>query len=122
MRRARGFTLIEVLVATTVLAVAMAAVISAMARQADNAGYLRQKTLAMWVAHNRLTQMQLQAKVPDTGRSDGRMEMSGVEWTWRAEVKTTQDERLRRLDIEVFGPAQDRGALAQLSGFIAVPP
>lgn len=131
--RARGFTLVEVLVAVAVLAIAMSAVIGAMARQADNAGYLRQKSIALWVAHNRLAELQLQKEIPSTGRSDGRMEMAGVEWTWQAEVKTTEDERLLRIDIRVLGPAPIRGAgslagssreapsLAQLSGFIAVP-
>lgn len=131
--RSRGFTLVEVLVAVAVLAIAMSAVIGAMARQADNAGYLRQKTIALWIAHNRLAELQLQKEIPGTGRSDGRVEMAGVEWTWQAEVKTTEDERLRRIDIRVLGPTPTRGAarntstsretasLAQLSGFVAVP-
>lgn len=119
----RGFTLVEVLVAVAVLAIAMAAVIAAMARQADNAGYLKQKTLALWVAHNRLAEMQLEGGAPSTGRSDGRVEMSGVEWRWDQTVRTTQDERLRRVDIEVRGPGQKEsdGSLAQITGFVAVP-
>lgn len=120
--RARGFTLVEVLVAVAVLAIALGAVISAMARQADNAGYLKQKTLALWVAHNRLSEVQLDPQAPATGRSDGKSEMSGVEWKWRMEVKATEDDRLRRVDIEVAGPAQKTGSLAQLSGFVAVTP
>lgn len=118
--RARGFTLVEVLVAVAVLAIAMAAVISAMARQADNAGYLKQKTLALWVAHNRLAELQLESTTPSTGRSDGKVEMSGVEWKWQTEIKATEDDRLRRVDITVSGPSQKRGSLAQLSGFLAV--
>lgn len=120
--RARGFTLVEVLVAVAVLAIALGAVISAMARQADNAGYLKQKTLALWVAHNRLTEIQLEPDPPATGRSDGKVEMSGVEWKWQVEVKPTQDDRLRRIDISVSGPQQKTGSLAQLNGFIAVAP
>lgn len=118
----RGFTLVEVLVAVAVLAIAMAAVISAMARQADNAGYLKQKTLAMWVAHNRLTEIQLQAQVPSTGRSDGKAQMGGLEWEWEAAVRATEDPRLRRIDIVVRRPEDRQGSLAQLSGFLAVPP
>lgn len=119
--RAKGFTLIEVLVAVAVLAIAMAAVIGAMARQAGNAGYLKQKTVAMWVAHNRLAELQLQREKPDTGRSDGKVEMGGIEWRWDVAVVKTQDARLLRVDIEVRGPGQteQEGALAQLSGFLA---
>jgi len=120
-RRGAGFTLIEVLVAVAVLAIAMAAVISAMARQASNAGYLKQKTVAMWVAHNRLAELQLQREPPDTGRSDGKSEMSGIEWRWDMAIVKTQDSRLLRVDIEVRGPGQTEkeGALAQVTGFLA---
>lgn len=118
-RAAQGFTLLEVLVAVAVLAIAMAAVISAMARQADNAGYLKQKTIAMWVAHNRLSELQLEGRAPDTGRSDGTAEMGGVEWRWDMTVTNTQDPRLARIDIEVKRPEQKQGSLAQITGFFA---
>lgn len=118
----RGFTLVEVLVAVAVLAIALAAVIGAMARQADNAGYLKQKTLALWVAHNRLAEVQLQSEVPSTGRSDGKAEMGGFEWQWEAVVRATEDPRLRRIDIVVRRPEDKKGSLVQLSGFLAVPP
>lgn len=116
-----GFTLVEVLVAVAVLAIAMAAIISAMARQADNAGYLRQKTIAIWVAHNRLTELQLKPEWPAIGRADGKMEMSGVEWKWETAVtKAPGQDKLRRIDIKVFAPGQKKdGALAQLTSFIA---
>lgn len=116
----RGFTLVEVLVAVAVLAIAMAAIISAMARQADNAGYLRQKTIALWVAHNHLTELQLKPEWPAIGRSEGKMEMSGVEWTWETVVvQAPGQEKLRRVDIKVRGPGQREGSAAQLTSFIA---
>ncbi len=120
--RAGGFTLIEVLVAVAVLAIAMSAVIGAMARQADNAGYLKQKTIALWVAHNRLAELQLQGTPPDTGRSDGEVEMGGVDWRWDAVVVKTEDPYLRRVDIEVRRPDEKASSLAQITGFLASQP
>lgn len=129
MPRQSGFTLVEVLVAVAVLAIAMAAIITTMARQADNAGYLRQKTIAVWVAHNRLAELQLERSPPSTGRTEGRAEMSGAEWNWQTEIKATQDERLHRIDVSVAGPVQKgragikkTGFLAQITGFLAVEP
>jgi general secretion pathway protein I len=66
-----GFTLIEVLAAVAVLAIALSALISGMARYADNAARLRDKSLAFVVAHNRLTEIELQPVWPKEGRSDG---------------------------------------------------
>lgn len=118
--RPSGFTLVEVLVAVAVLAIAMAAIIGAMARQADNAGYLRQKTVALWVAHNRLTELQLKPEWPAIGRAEGKMEMSGAEWTWETVVaQAPGQEQLRRIDIKVRAPGQREGAVAQLTSFVA---
>jgi general secretion pathway protein I len=115
---ATGFTLVEVLVAVAVLAIALSAVIGAMAQQANNAGYLRDKTLALWVAHNRLAELQLDEELPGTGRSDGEVEMSGVEWTWRAQVTETEDPYLNRVDLEVQMAAREDAVLATLTGFL----
>jgi len=113
-----GFTLIEMLAAVAVLAIAMAAILSGMARHADNAGYLRERTVALWVAHNRLTEIELQPAWPDVGKSDGEIEMAGLKWKWMAEVKKTPDAHLRRIDLRVLSPSRKADA-AQLSAFIA---
>jgi general secretion pathway protein I len=113
---------VEVLVAVAVLAIALAAVIQTMARQASNAGSLREKTIALWVAHNQLAEIELKDQPPDVGKTEGEAEMSGVKWKWKVEVKPAPGEdRLRRIDINVAGPTQKTGSLAQLSGFVLVP-
>ncbi len=96
-----GFTLVEVLAAVAVLGIALAAILSGMARYADTAVHLRDKTVALWVAHNRLTEIELEPAWPAEGRSDGRMEMSGAEWQWQAEVKETPDPKVRRIEVSV---------------------
>jgi len=119
----RGFTLIEVLAALAVLAIALSALMSGMARYADNALRLREKTLAFTVAHNRLTQIELEPGWPAEGRSDGEAEIGGIKWRWDVEVKKTTDEHLRRVDIRVnraaLKPGTEDGGLASLSAFIA---
>ncbi|MGH8456117.1 MAG: type II secretion system minor pseudopilin GspI [Stenotrophobium sp.] len=118
MKSARGFTLIEILVAVAILAIALAAIISGMARYASEAGYLQEKTLALWVAHNRLTEMQMDPAWPPVGKSDGDVEMAGLKWKWLVVVQSTPDDRLRRVDIRVQHIGEN-GDLASLSAFFS---
>lgn len=118
MKRSRGFTLIEMVVAVAVLAIAMAAILSGMARYADNAGRLRERTVALWVAHNRLAEIELEPGWPDVGKSDGDMKLAGQKWKWEVEVKKTTDDHLRRIDIRVLSPNR-KDTAASLSAFMA---
>lgn len=120
---AGGFTLVEVLVAVAILALALGTFISGGARYADQARYLQDRTLALWVARNRMVEYQLAASWPDTGRSDGEAEMGGRKWEWRAEVTESPDPAVRRIDITVHridpgtGDVSD-DSVATLSGFV----
>ena len=115
--RQAGFTLLEVLVALAVLAIALGAIIAGGARYADAAGRLRDKTLALWVAHNRLTQIEMQPIFPDLGKSDGDERMGGQKWTWKVEVTTTPDKQVRKVEIRVIRK-HGKGVDADLSAFI----
>ena len=117
-KRQRAFTLIEILVAVTIIAVALGAIVRGMAMYANNAGYLRQKTVALWVAHDRLTELELEPAWPAEGRSDGDAEMGGFKWRWFVEVKKTPDDRLRRIDIRVQRKEKEVD-VATLSAFIS---
>ena len=117
-RNSRGFTLLEVLVAVAVLAIALAAILAGMARYADNAAYLNQKTVALFVAHNRLAEIELEPVLPSVGKSDGDAEMAGSKWHWNVEVSETPDPSLRRVNVRVQAPGRD-GDVATLSSFIS---
>jgi general secretion pathway protein I len=73
-RSSRGFTLVEVLVALVIVAMGLAALMSAVSGAARTSGYLRDKTLAQWIALNRLSEVRLTVNklgpaIPTTGAS-----------------------------------------------------
>ena len=78
-RRTRGFTLIEVLAALVIIGLGMLGVIQAVIQAANNGTYLREKTLAHWIAMNLVTERRLMTSPPvapfgafDRSRRSGR--------------------------------------------------
>ncbi len=120
-RTQRGFTLMEVLVALAVLAIALGAIIKAAGEGATHIGRLRDQTLASWVALNRLNETLLSEDWPAEGSDNGVAEMANREWPWELTVSATADEDLRRLDISVRDQ-DDQPPLAVLSAFMGRPP
>lgn len=121
MKPQHGFTLVEILVAMAVLAVGLLAAVTAVSQLTANEAYLRDRTLATWVAHNLLVEEQLKGQWPGVGNRKGDLEMAGREWGWRISVSQTPEEDIRRLDIEVWQPGEESAPLAKLAGFLEKP-
>jgi general secretion pathway protein I len=116
--RVRGFTLIEVLAALVIVALGMMGVIEAVTQSARNGTYLREKTLAHWVAMNVVTERRLAASPPEIGKTSDEVELAGVRWKWELVTTQTQVESMRRMDVSVRLASEAEGAaLANVSGF-----
>ncbi len=122
-QRLQGFTLLEVLIALAVLALAMGAVIKAASDYTSNQSYLRDRTLAMWVARNVLVEYQVKGEWLSVGERKGTREMGNQEWRWLARISQTEEAELRRLDVEVYplDSDDDENPLSVLSGFLLQP-
>jgi general secretion pathway protein I len=119
---ASGFTLIEILVALTILAVALAAGMRSVAQSTDAATLLKQRTLALWVAQNRLALAQIANPWPPLGAREGVALQARSGFVWRETVGGTPNPGFRKIDITVADPVQPDYVLARLVGYIGQPP
>jgi len=120
--RPRGFTLVEILVALAVVAVALAAGMRALAQSADGAGTLKARTLAMWVAQNRIATAEFARELPPAGRRSGDATQGGTAFVWRESVGATPNPAFRRIDVEVAEASAPDYVLARLTGYVAGTP
>lgn len=116
--RATGFTLIEVLVALAIVAVALSAGMRALAQGADVASSLKARTLALWVAENRLARAQLDLSAQGATVASGDETQAGMTLAWRQTIGATPNPAFRRVEIVVTEPGRPDYALARLVGYL----
>lgn len=121
MKRRAGFTLVEILVALAIVAIALAAGMRALAQATDTASALKARTLALWVAQNRLAAAQVATPWPALGGATGEATQAGVAFVWQARVSTTPNPAFRMIEITVAEPHAADYVLARLVGFLGNP-
>lgn len=118
--RCCGFTLIEILVALAIIAVALAAGMRALAQSTNSATLLKQRTLALWIAQNRLAEAQLASAGLAAGAREGEATQAGARFVWRELVSGTPNASFRKIEVTVADPAAPDYALAQLVGYVGI--
>ncbi len=119
-----GFTLIEVMIALFIIAVALGGAIKAMGNAANTSAALADKTFAQWVGLNQFAKLKLSGEWPRPGEQKGEDEMAHREWRWVRKITTTEDKNVNRVEIFVSDKAAQNGEgyAAKIVGFLAKPP
>ncbi|MBF0192363.1 MAG: type II secretion system minor pseudopilin GspI [Magnetococcales bacterium] len=122
LRSEGGFSLLETVAALAVLALALSASLRAVSEYARNAAYLRDRTLAHWVAMNQATERRVRLEWPEPGIIRGTETMADREWHWNVSVSNTTEPQMRRLEIQVRADSADTSQpLARLEAYLVKP-
>lgn len=115
----RGFTLVEVLIALAIVAVALAAAIRASGMIAVNDGALRAKALAVVAAENQLATLRMSDEFPDLGKTTSRCSQGRHAMQCEQTVRSSVNAGFREVEIRVY-PDEDRGnTLVSMSSMIS---
>ena len=119
-RACRGFTLIEVMIALTIAALALTAATASISQMVDGARGMQDRTYASWIAQNRIVELRLANVVPEVNRSNSEVTFAGQEWELDTAIIETGVENLFRVDVSVSRQGSDEVS-GIVTGFIGEP-
>ncbi|MBV8048913.1 MAG: type II secretion system minor pseudopilin GspI [Paludibacterium sp.] len=118
MTRVRGFTLLEVLVALAISAIALSALLRVSGLAAENSMTLRERMLAGWVAEDLMALLQRTDAPPTLGESRGALTRDEHDWRWRQVVTPAGERDLLRVEISVEAGRDGGYPLASLVAYV----
>ncbi|MCC5794771.1 MAG: type II secretion system minor pseudopilin GspI [Chromatiales bacterium] len=118
----RGFTLIEVLVALAIVSLGLIAIFAQLNQSLLTTSLLRDRTLAHWVAADRLTELRLSGDWPAVGQRSDEIEFGPYRWRYTLRISETPGADLRRIDVSVALSSEPARPMATLVGFLSEPP
>jgi len=113
-----GFTLLEVLVALAIIAIALTAAVRATGVSIDSSAQVKERMLATWVAQNRLADLTARRVFPALGRRTGNATEAGRAFQWEENVSSTPHADFRRVEILVRVPGEEHVS-GRIVGYLA---
>ena len=111
--REAGFTLIEVLVALAIIAVAMSAAVRVAGLMTQSNGLLRDRSIALVAAQSRMAELRLEGRLP-TGMKTVECDQGRLLLRCEQVIATAENGRLLKVGVQVFDRSQDAPPLARL--------
>lgn len=114
-----GFTLIEVMLAMAVFAIAGVALLGVADNNYRHISHLEEQMFATWVASNQLVEVSLDKTWPPKNNRKGKVEMAGRTWYWQQKVIKTANKELRAVNMQVRLNEDDELVSASLMTYMA---
>lgn len=118
LRRASGFTLLEVLVALVVVGTALGASLRAIGSLTSNSSALRSSMMATWSAENHLAQIRLESRFPEFGKRSFECPQEELRLICEEEVLATPNPFFRRVEVSVYDSAEPERRIIKLTQIV----
>lgn len=119
-RRQAGFTLVEVMVALSIVALSLTAIAASMNQMIDAANTMRERTYASWIAQNKIAELRLANVEAEVSTTSGEIDFGNATWEWSADISETGIEGFVRVDVSV-SLAGAEYIIRTVTGFIGEP-
>jgi general secretion pathway protein I len=122
MRRAHGFTLTEVLVALAVVALVLVALLGSMQAVVASATNIYDRTLAGWIAVDKVTEYRLGTEFPEAGEESGEVDMANLDWVYTVtRENVSQSDDILTVTVKVASALEPEITLGIASGTLIRP-
>ena len=121
LARARGFTLLEAMVALVIVALGMMAVNGQLNRYVVAASFVEEKTLASWIGTNQITALSVGTTWPAVGTHDEDVDFAQRKWRCHIVVTETDVMNLHRVDVSVSLKDNPERVIDKVSGLVEPP-
>lgn len=104
-----GFTLIEVMIALSVVAIGLMATLKAINEEVSGANLTRNKMLALWVLENKVSEIRVNPVLPSTGINQGQQTLFNQTWHWQTHTTTSANSKILKVEVSILMPmAKDK--------------
>ena len=121
----RGFTLLEIMIALAVFAVAIGALLVTDGTSVRQVARVEQKVLASWLAEDYINKIYLEKNWPRPGTRGEFQDYADRRWYVEQEVEAMGKDGFRKISVYVFAgdeePDDEESPLYSLSGFLRKP-
>lgn len=113
LKKKTGFTLLEVMIAMAILAIALVAVFQMQSQSISMASESRFMTTASLLAQSKMAGIEAETSLGNQSQK-GDFAPDYPEYAWTIQITDTQIAKLKRIEVNVFNKLLTRGGAYQL--------